>query len=329
MTDDRFMNSLRSEPRPEYARSLWRRLQASVPNEDQDPARGFRFAPALAFAAVVIAVGSLVMFPSVRASAQAFLDLFRVRNFVAVQFDPSKAEKLKNLDQNEGFLVFDRKEKIQEPGAPVDAASSASAEAAAGIPVLEPGYVPNGYTREKFQTRGDGRLRLGTSTARVQSVLQAVDVRDVQVPPGLDGQWIDVHVNPVASQVWINGERRIALIQAKSPEVSLPAGLNLAQLGEIGLRILGLDAVEARRLASTIDWNSTLVVPVPANATSFREISVRGHKALSVHTTGSTRPDGSKGREGSALLWTENDRVFALTGPVDSSVLVQMAESLR
>jgi hypothetical protein len=225
--------------------------------------------------------------------------------------------------------VFDRQEKIQEPGAPVDAASRASAEAAAGIPVLEPSYVPNGFTREKFQTMGDGRIRLGTSTARVQSVLQAVDVRDVQVPPGLDGQWIDVHVNPIARQVWVKDDRRIALIQARSPEVSLPAGLNLAQLGEIGLRILGLDAAEARRLASTIDWNSTLVVPVPANATSFREISVRGNKALSVNTTGSTRPDGSKTREGSALLWTENDRVFALTGPVDSSVLVQMAESLR
>jgi hypothetical protein len=329
MTDERFMNSLRSEPRPEYARSLWRRLQASVPNEEPDPARGFRFAPALAFAVLVVAVGSLVMFPSVRASAQAFLDLFRVRSFVAVQFDPTRAEKLRNLDQNEGFVVFDRKEKIQEPGAPVDAPSRASAEAAIGIPVLEPVDLPNGYTREKFQTMGDGRLRLGTSTERVQAVLQAVDVRDVQVPPGLDGQWIDVHVNPVARQVWVNGERRIALIQARSPEVSLPAGLDLARLGEIGLRILGLDATEARRLASTIDWNSTLVVPVPANATSFREISVRGHKALSVSTQGSTRPDGTRIRDGSVLLWTENDRVFALSGPVDSSVLVKMAESLR
>jgi hypothetical protein len=323
------MHSLRQEPRPEYSRSLWRRLQAASAPDDEEPARGFRFAPVLAAAALLIVVGSLILFPSVRASAQAFLDLFRVRNFVAVQFDPGKIEKLEKLDHDGAFKVFDRQQEIQKPGDPVDAVSRASAEATAGIPVLEPAFVPTGFTREKLQTVSDGRMRLGTSTERVKSLLEAVDVRDVDVPPGLDGQWIDVHMNPVVRQSWVNGDRRIGLIQAKSPEVSLPAGLDLARLGEIGLRILGLDASEARRLAHTIDWSTTLVVPVPANASTFRELTVRGQKALVVTTHGMTRPDGTKVRDGSALLWTENDRVFALTGTVESSTLVQMAESLH
>jgi hypothetical protein len=270
-----------------------------------------------------------LLFPSVRASAQAFLDMFRVRNFVAVEFDASKADKLRSLEHDDGFLVFDRHQQIQEPGAPVDAASRAGAEAAAGIPVLEPAYVPNGYAREKFQTVSEGRMRLGTSTEKVKSVLQALDVRDIDVPPGLDGQWIDVHMNPIARQSWVKDDRRIVLIQAKSPEVSLPAGLDLARLGEIGLRILGLDAGEARRIAHSIDWSTTLVVPVPANASSFREVLVRGHQALMVSTAGMKRPDGSSTRDGSVVLWTENDRVFALTGTIHSGELIQMAESLR
>jgi hypothetical protein len=328
VTDDRFMNSLRSEPRPAYSRSLWRRLQASVP--DEEPARGFRFAPAFTAAVLLAAVGSLVLFPSVRASAQAFLDMFRVRNFVAVEFDESKAEKLRSLDGENAFLVFDRKEEIQKPAAPVDAPNRASAEASAGIPVLEPAYLPGGYTREKMQVTGEGRVRLGTSTEKVRALLQALDVKDVQVPSGLDGQWIDVHVNPAARQVWAKGEdRKIVLIQAKSPEVSLPAGLDMARLGEVGLRILGVDAGEAQRLARSIDWNSTLVVPVPANASSFREVTVRGNKALMVTHPGQKRPDGTKGREGSVVLWSENDRVFALTGNIYSGELIQMAESLR
>jgi hypothetical protein len=322
------MHSLRAEPRPEHARSLWRRLQA-FSAADEEPVRRFRLAPALAAAAVVVAVGSLILFPSVRASAQAFLDMFRVQNFVAVQFDPGRAEKLRSLEQQNGFVVFDRQDEIQKPGAPVDVASRASAEAATGIPVLEPSYVPGGYAREQFQTRGNGRMRLGTSTQRVKSVLDAVGVSGIDVPPGLDGQWIDIHMNPAASQVWVKNDRRIALMQARSPEVSLPAGLDMARLGEIGLRIVGLDEGEARRLARSIDWNSTLVVPVPANASSFREISVRGHKALLVTTTGVKKPDGTLGRDGSVVMWTENDKVFALTGQVHSGELIQMAESLR
>ena len=327
MTDDRFLNSLRSEPRPEYARSLWRRLEASAA-DDAEPVRSFRFAPALAFAGLVVAVGSLLLFPSVRASAQAFLDMFRVRNFVAVEFDKTRAEKLRSIDQEDGFLVFDRKDKLQEPK-PTDAPNRASAEAAVGIPVLEPAYVPSGYAREKFQTVGDSRIRLGTSTDRLKAVLEAVDVKGIEVPPGLDGQWIDVHVNPIARQVWVRNDRRIELIQAKSPEVSLPAGLDMARLGEIGLRILGVDAGEAQRLAHTIDWNTTLVVPVPADASSFREVTVRGQKALLVTHPGEKRPDGTPRREGSVVLWTENERVFALTGTIYSGELIQMAESLR
>ena len=42
---------------------------------------------------------------------------------------------------------------------------------------------------------------------------------------------------------------RVGFIQAHSPEVSLPAGTDLARLGELGLRILGMPPAEAHRFA--------------------------------------------------------------------------------
>jgi hypothetical protein len=121
----------------------------------------------------------------------------------------------------------------------------------------------------------------------------------------------------------------VHLVQANSPEVTLPTGVDLAQLGEIGLRILGLDPAEARRMASTIDWTSTLVVPVPSNASSFREVTVHGQRGLLVTTNGDPAGTPNGRRAGAIVMWTEGDRVFALAGNLDSMELMQMAESVR
>jgi hypothetical protein len=104
--------------------------------------------------------------------------------------------------------------------------------------------------------------------------------------------------------------------------------VDLAQMGEIGLRILGLDAGEARRLAQAIDWRTTLLVPVPANASSFREVTVRGQNGLLISRAEVNR-EGKRRREGSLLLWTDADRLFALESNLPSDELVQVAESVR
>ena len=81
-------------------------------------------------------------------------------------------------------------------------------------------------------------------------------------------------------------------------------------------------------MAHTIDWRTTLLVPVPANAASFRQVSVQGHPALLIESSG-TGIGGHSGREGTLLLWTEGDRVLALGGDLREMELMQMAESLR
>ena len=117
------------------------------------------------------------------------------------------------------------------------------------------------------------------------------------------------------------------LLQARSPEITLPAGWNLAQLGEIGLRILGLDPGDAKRIAKATDWRSTLLVPVPMNATSFRQVTVNGQSGLLIMTTGEPAADGKR-RERTILMWSTGDRVFFLQGNLDGKELIRMAESV-
>jgi hypothetical protein len=108
--------------------------------------------------------------------------------------------------------------------------------------------------------------------------------------------------------------------------------VDLPQLGEIALRIVGMAPDEAHRFAQSIDWTSTLLVPVPANASSFREVEVRGTTGLLVTTSGSGTLNTPKGPmtipQGSMLVWAEGDMVYAMNG-TGSIALVDMANSLQ
>src|SRR3989442_13632125 len=101
--DDKFLHDCRRDPAPGFARGLREKLRVQ---EEARPTAGWR--PMVAAAAALLVVVALFAFPSVRAWAQAVLDMFRVRNFVAVSFDPRRVEKLRSLQHDNTMLVFDR-----------------------------------------------------------------------------------------------------------------------------------------------------------------------------------------------------------------------------
>jgi hypothetical protein len=264
----------------------------------------------------------------VRASAQAFLDLFRVRNFAAVPVDVDRMRMLENQKVDLQALLADRVETLKEPDPPKVYPTVDAAGAAAGFDAREPATLPDGYALDQVVVRGNGAARVTIDAPRLRSMLETLDLKDVQLPDGIDGQVVEVRVPPIVVQSFRRGERgRVELIQARSPEVSLPPGLDLARLGEIGLRVVGLSADEARRFSRTIDWGSTLLVPVPAGAGSFLEVEVRGTRGLLV--TMNRNEADRKGGDASVLLWSEGDRVFGVCGNLDSMKLVQLANSLR
>ena len=324
--DDRFLNQLRRDPPPDFARGLRERLRAQ-----EQPRRAFvPAAPTLAVAAAAAVVVALFTLPSFRASAQALLDLFRVRKFAAVQFDESRLEKLKSMKEDQALLVFDRQETVRDPGPPQNYPTIDAAGSAAGFMVRRPTYLPNGLALDSVFVDGAGEARLAVSEAKLRSLLDQLDLRDVSLPSGLDGQWIDVQKPPIVVQRFKSGNLEARLVQGASPEVRAPAGLEVERLAEVGLRILGLDAGEARRIAQSTDWRSTLVVPVPINASTFRQVTIHGQPGLLIATSAAPSDGKKRRREGTILMWTENDRVFGLMSrnlsPPD---MVQMAESVQ
>lgn len=322
---DEFLDGLKGEPRPGFARALRERLREQ---DEARAARADRWRPVLGWATAMAVVAVAFAFPAVRVSAQAMLDLFRVRTFAAVEFDPARFEKLKGFGGADGPMFLEKQNTTHDPGAPRVVASLEAAGELAGLHALAPTVVPAGLVPDTVRVTGAGESDFVVHADKLRTVLESLDLRDVQVPANLDGRTVHVRVSPMIVATYVNENRRATVLQAKSPEVRVPAGVDLAQLGEIGLRVFGMPAADARRMARRIDWSNTMLVPVPMNAASFREVTVNGRRGLMI-TTRETNADGRRARAGALVLWAQDDRVLAVEGNIESSDLVQMAESLR
>jgi hypothetical protein len=196
-----------------------------------------------------------------------------------------------------------------------------------GIPVLAPAQLVDGYPLGQIVVSDDAAMRVTGDTGKAQALLQALGVTNAQLPSSLNGAQIMVNVPRVAAAQYGRGAGAVTLVQSKAPEVDLPPDVNMAQLGEIGLRALGMSADDAHAMAGKIDWNNTLVVPIPMNAASFREVSVRGASGLLITTNPSA--GAASAQNGNVLMWSENGKVYALIGNISPTLLAQMAEALK
>ena len=63
------------------------------------------------------------------------------------------------------------------------------------------------------------------------------------LPAGVDKLPINATVPPSVYMEYRSGAQRVSIVQARSPQVDVPDNVNLAQLGEVGLQLLGMPAI--------------------------------------------------------------------------------------
>jgi hypothetical protein len=330
--DDQFMLSAWRRPRPDFVRQVRERLD----QQDLEMAVIHRPRPMLraaAYAATLLLAVSAFALPSVRAAAAAFLDMFRVVNFAPVAVS---AERIKDLaTRGQGLdlqhLLGDSVQVLKQSGPPQQVANAAAAGAAAGLRVRMPAWLPPGMAPERFDVAGDNAMRVTLNAQNLNSILDAVGIDDLRVPPEADGQAVTMSVPPVVS-VSFRVERsssRVVLLQARQPAASFPAGADLTTFAEIGLRLLGLERGEAHRFAQNVDWRTTLLVPVPVNAASFKQVDVQGNPGVLIELH-RQQPDPNGVRPpGAQVMWSSGGSVFVLTGNIPMQQLVVMAQSVQ
>jgi hypothetical protein len=99
--------------------------------------------------------------------------------------------------------------------------------------------------------------------------------------------------------------------------------VNLTKIAEIGLQLAGMSEQEAESICQTIDWTSTLVIPLPRNLSTYEEVTVDdGSKGVLIHSE-------FRGNQRYALVWVKNGIIYSISGPGDGSEAVGLADSLE
>ena len=298
--------------------------------------------PLVRFGTAALVLLMLVMaFPGTRALAGELLNLFRVQQVQVVPVDFTGLEQLTGdgaLGNQFTELISDSVNMQQEPGEPVAAASAEEASQLAGFNVR----IPAGTTPSQINVTGAAAFSMALDRTKVQALLDEAGRSDLVLPASVDGAEISVDIPPSVSVAFgtcpkpgsgVSGnheqsttERRypdcVILAQIPSPSVNAPADLDIEALARIGLEFTGMSPEEAAELTSTVNWTSTLLVPIPRNAAIHEQVSVDGVIGTLIQRASDESPQY-------ALLWVKDGIIYAISGLGSNSQLaLEMANSL-
>jgi hypothetical protein len=248
----------------------------------------------------------------VRAAASDFLGLFRVQKFAAISISSEQIAILQGIAQ-EG-LMPGKFEVLQEPGAIEPVASLAAAQEMTGLSARSLGALGD---PEAIYVTGGGSGRLTIDLEGSRAILAAAGVDPGLLPDHLDGQQVGVTLFAGVEQHWADGTW---LMQSESPLVEYPNGLDPVILGQALLQLLGMNEDESLRLAQSLDWTSTLLLPVPRELASFNEVMVDGESGLALDSL-----DGKTG----VILWQKAGIIHVLSSFGDTAARISLANSLR
>jgi Putative zinc-finger len=283
---------------------------------------GGRLAPAWGAAVAVLVVAVLAGSAPGRVFAQKMLGLLRVNAVVAVPI-----ERNYDLQGKSGALqqlLSDSVVKTKE-GRHVAAANRDDAGRLAGYDVRLPEMRQDAPV---LAVNTENAVQFTANSQRLETLLSALGRTDLQLPPNLDGAKVIVDVPPSVEARYgeCPGETCLVLVQTPSPTIVTMPELDLRAIAEFGLQLAGMTAQQASTFSQTIDWTSTLAIPIPTDVAGYETVTVNGAKGILVTEVTGRR---TKLPPGYALLWAKNGMIYSLSGFGNPSLAVPLAESLR
>jgi hypothetical protein len=303
------------------------------------PGWGKRWRPLWIGAVAATILLCSLAFPTARGLAQRFLGTLRVEKVQPVRLDFSALDGNRPLQEMLRQMISDNV-VVTADEKPQPASSAADASQLAGFSAHVLGArsdVP------KFIVGGQHAFHMTIDRTRLQDIFDQAGRADLLLPATLDGASVSVTVprsimveygdcpeaHPAGGTQPAPAQARpgawascLALQEVPSPVVNTPSDLNLQQLAEIGFQLTGMSATQARNLGQTIDWKSTLVLPIPRFASSYSQVTVNGVQGTLIQGSGRRGPDY-------VLVWVKNGIIYGLVGHGDSSSAVALANSLN
>jgi hypothetical protein len=284
-----------------------------------------RWRPVLAALALVALVVVAFTFEPVQVAARDFLSIFRVRDFAVVPVGPEEREQIREaaelLEQN--FFLSEPTVLVEPEERTVSTPEEASA--VVGFAVRTPSYLPDWLgplDGLQVSTQGVGLFDVDLEMAR--SLFEMLELDPALLPDSLGEEPLEFVLPPMAAQTWTHeGRTAMTFIQVPSPTIDYPEDVDPQALGTAALQLLGMDQIEAERLSQSIDWTNTLVLPIPTDISSFREVAIDGTRGLLI----SERYDEHGSH--TALMWQRDGIVYFLGGDLSDDLIMDVADSIE
>lgn len=304
-----------------------KRNSALVPRASWSAARTWWLAAGLTPAVLVL----LLSFGPVRGWAQSLLAIFRVERFTVLEVNPELGASLRNnqmLNQSISRMLSDQVKVTQAPQPPQPLDGEAAARALAGFNVrLVPGLTPT-----KMLLESGAAAQFVLNRERLQSILDEAGRNDLQIPASIDGAEVSFRIAHGVMTTYAqcaHGEAQpqgsgpcITLMQVPSPVVTAPRGFYPAQLAQVGLQFLGMSESDAANFTQTVDWTSTLVLPVMPGRMTYKQVLVGGGQGVLL------RPANAAASERYMLTWVSNGIVCVVESYGDDSAAIALADEL-
>ncbi|MFZ2098135.1 MAG: DUF4367 domain-containing protein [Anaerolineales bacterium] len=293
--------------------------------------------------AVVLILVIVLSVPATRTLAGQFLSLFRVQQVVVVPVDYTGMEQLTGnsaLGNQFSQLISTSITAEQKPGAPVTATDAAQASQLAGFTVR----LPQGMSPSRISVEKSSAFSFRLDRAKVQALLNEAGRSDLVLPASIDGAEVSINIPASVSVAYgtcpepgaqendsdlsLNGSagRRypdcVILAELPSPTVSAPADINIAQLAQIGFEFTGMTSDQAAAFTKTVNWTSSLVIPIPKNAATYEQVMVDGVTGTLIQRPADDAPQY-------ILVWIKDGIIYAISSlGSNSQQAIQMANSL-
>jgi len=291
--------------------------------------------------ATLLILTLIIANPGTRALASEILNLFRVQQVAVIPVDFTGMEHLNGAFSNDvSQLISDSVTMTQKPGNPVPASDANEASQLAGFNVR----VPQDPSPSQINVMNGSSFSLTINRTKAQALLQEAGRSDLVLPESIDGAKVSVEIPSSVSIAFGNcpppssedegfgtntkgspGRQYadcVILAEIPSPIVSAPASVDVAQLAQLALEFSGMSSEDAAAFTSNVDWTSTLVVPIPKNAATNKQVSVDGVTGTLIERPADDAPQF-------ALLWVKDGIIYAIGGlGSNSEQAIAIANSL-
>jgi hypothetical protein len=289
-----------------------------------------------AVAALLLAL--IVAIPATRALADQVLNLFRVQQVTVVPVDFTGLQQLNGngaLGQQFSALISSSITMKEKPEAPVTASDAADASQKAGFTVR----LPQNETSSRLSVQNQAAFDVTVERQKAQALLDEAGRSDLVLPQDIDGAVISVTVpasvrsdygtcpDPTAEARPSGSMARnfpdcMILSEIPSPTVDAPANVDVAKLAQIGLEFTGMTSEQAAAFTQSVDWTSTLVVPIPKNAATYEQVQVDGVTGTLIQRPADDAPQF-------VLVWVKDGIVYSIGGlGSDSQRAIDMANAM-